>query len=503
MGLNNVTFTRGQGGLGRPLTGEDHLSGMLFYNNTLPSGFSSTDRIKKVFSISDAEALGIEADYSDETAATGTYLVTAIGANGDTLNIAVAEPRGSVDLGTYTKTSSETTTALVAAAIAALINAGTVNHGYTATVNTSTVTITARPGLGVYVNSGSPVTVTIVGTIAGTLTQFSGGAYSKRAIYHYHISEYFRQQPKGVLWICIYGVPSSYDFTELSTIQTFSEGKIRQFGVWVDTTAFSTSHVTAMQTVCETMESANMPAIVLYGGDISGTAAVGSLTNLATLDSENVSVVIGQDGNGTGWDLWKATANSITCVGALLGAVSFSKVSEDIAWVSKYNMSNGTELDTIDFANGQTWIDVSDSLKDQLDDYRYIFLRKFVEISGSYFNDSHTATLTSSDYAYIENNRTIQKAIRQLRSKYIPELNRPLILNADGTMTDQTIAYLESVGSVALEQMQRDQELSAFSLDIDSTQDVVSTNQVTVAVSLVPVGVARNIQINIGFAASI
>lgn len=501
--MNNVTFNRGQGGLGRPLTGEDHFSGFLFYNNTLPSGFGSSDRIKKIFSVADAEALGIEADYSDETAATGTYLVTAIGVNGDTLNIAFAEPRASVDLGTYTKTASETTVALVATAIAAVINAGTVNHGYTATVNTATVTITARPGLGVFSNTGSPVTVTIVGTIAGTLTQPSGGVYSKRAIYHYHISEFFRMQPKGVLWVGIYAVPSSYDFTDLSTIQNYAEGAIRQFGVWVDTTVFLTAHVTAIQTVCNTMAEANMPASVLYGGDISATASVGSLTNLATLDSENVSVIIGQDGNGTGWELWKATANSITCVGAVLGTVALSKVSEDIAWVAKYNMSNGTELDTIEFANGQTWIAVSDSIKDTLDDYRYIFLRKFVGVAGSYFNDSHTATLLASDYAYIENMRTIDKAIRGLRVAYIPELNRPLTLNADGTMTDQMIAYLESVGDRVLEQMERDAEVSAFDLVIDSAQNVLSTNQVVVGVQIVPIGTARNIVVNIGFAASI
>ncbi len=178
MALNNITFVLGQGGLGRPLTGQDHISGLVFYcaNGSLPSGFSTTNRIKQLFSVADAETAGILANYNDETAATGSYLVTAAGSNGDTATITVAEPFGvTVTLGTYTKTASETTVNNVATAIAAMINAGTNTHGYTAVASTATVTITAKKGLGVFLNTGTPLVVTVVGAIAGTLTQFTGG----------------------------------------------------------------------------------------------------------------------------------------------------------------------------------------------------------------------------------------------------------------------------------------------------------------------------------------
>ena len=49
----NITFVNGQGGLGRPLAGEDFISGLLYYTATLPSGYSSSDRIKKFFSVAD------------------------------------------------------------------------------------------------------------------------------------------------------------------------------------------------------------------------------------------------------------------------------------------------------------------------------------------------------------------------------------------------------------------------------------------------------------------
>jgi hypothetical protein len=41
MALNNVSFVLGQGGLGRPLPGQDYISGLTFYGSTLPSGWSS------------------------------------------------------------------------------------------------------------------------------------------------------------------------------------------------------------------------------------------------------------------------------------------------------------------------------------------------------------------------------------------------------------------------------------------------------------------------------
>ena len=84
------------------------------------------------------------------------------------------------------------------------------------------------------------------GTIAGTITQFTGGVASKLANFHYHISEFFRIMKsiggQGNLYLGFYAVPvGSPSFTEVSTLQNFAEGKIRQFGVYGDFAAFSTA----------------------------------------------------------------------------------------------------------------------------------------------------------------------------------------------------------------------------------------------------------------------
>jgi hypothetical protein len=507
MSLPNITFVKGNGGLGRPLAGQDHFSGLIFYSGAFPSGFSSSNRIKKFLSVTDAEAAGIKADYSDETKSAGSYLVTTVGANGDTINIKVNEPGGVVvDLGTYTKSAGQTTATAVGAAIAAIINAGTSIHGYTATAATGTVTITARPGLGLFLNSGAPIVVTIVGTIAGTLTQFTGGAASRNAIYHYHIREFFREQSKGVLWVGIFAIPGgAYDFQEITTLQNFSTGTIRQVGIYKDSAAFSTADMTTIQNVLLTLEGLKKPLIAVYGADLSGTTDISTLTDLNTFNNYEVSPCIGQDGGALGNYLYQVTGKSITTLGAQLGAIAFAKVNESIAWVQKFNISNGIECETLAFANGKLFSDASitDNMLDLLDQYRYVFLRKFVGQTGSYFNGFNMACSVSSDYAYGEDNRTIQKAIRGVYSSLLPALSGPLQLNADGTLSNNTVAYLETLTTPNLDQMVRDSELSAYGVEIDTAQNVLTTGKIIISVELVQEGVARQIQVPIGYTTSL
>jgi phage tail sheath protein FI len=146
---------------------------------------------------------------------------------------------------------------------------------------------------------------------------------------------------------------------------------------------------------------------------------------------------------------------------------------------------------------------LSPSLVNGLNSKGYIFLIKHSERAGTYFNDSHTATVVTSDYAFIESNRTIDKAIRGCRSFLLPDLNSPIFVNPDGTLTEDTIAGLKNSAARALEQMERDGEISTFQVVINPTQDTISTGKVIITIKIVPVGVARNIEVNIGFAVRI
>lgn len=501
---NDVVFVKGAAGLGRPLPGEDHISGYLHYSATLPSGFSSSDRIKQVFSVADAEALGITNTHLGETKSTATYLFTNKGAVGDTLALTVASTLGTLTLASYTQVTADVVSVTTAGDRLALeVNNGTATHGWTAINAAGTVTLTAAAGEGIYLNTGTPYVVTIVGTIAGTLTQnVVPGVASEIDIMHYHISEYFRIQPKGNLYIGIYATADATTFASVTLMQDYTVGKLRQIGIYQKTTAFATSQTTTLQAILATNETNHKPLEAIYQAEISGTANITSLTDLRTLSNENVSVTIGQDGGATGLRLYRATGKSIGCVGTTLGAVALAKVSEDIAWVGKFDVS-ATEFETLNFANGQVYSALSDGTINNADTYGYIFLKKHIGISGSYFNDSHTCVSVTSDYAYIENNRTINKAIRGLRTFLLPQLASPITLNADGTLSEDVVSYFETLCSRALDVMQRDGEISAFAITIDPTQDVLSDSELEISVSIVPVGVARTITVNVGFALAV
>lgn len=505
MALNDIIFIKGQGGLGRPLEGEDYISGLQVYTSTIPSGFSDNTPVF-LGSLQDAENLGIKNDYSDATAQQDLFIVNAVGSDGDTVAITVEtiDTLGlpiTYTIANYTKVSGDTTTAMVCDAIVALINNNSFVTGFTAEADGTGFFLNAPKRLGLYASAfGVMPTGTINVTYEGIET---AGTFSKMAVWHYHISEFFRVQPRGELYLN-FSTSTAWNFSELQLLQDFTGGKLRQVGVLAYERDYSAGDTTAIQNVCNTLSSQHKPMSVILSENMIETV-LSNLTDLNAFSNNNVSVIIGQDGAGLGNYLFITNLqnNSIGMIGATLGAVSLSKVSEDIAWVSKYNMSNGIELDTINFADGTPVITTSQNLLNKLDNQRYIFLLKYVGIAGSYFNDSHCAVVITSDYAYIENNRTIDKAIRGVYSSMLPNLNSPLVLNADGTLTDTTVAYFISQASINLDQMIRDVELSAFGVTIDPRQNVLSTSTLVISIRIVPIGVARNIIVNIGFTLSI
>lgn len=500
---NDVVFIKKQGGLGRPLAGEDHISGLLFYSASLPSGFGASDRIKKIFSVTEAEDLGITNTSIGETKSTATVTITNKGAVGDTAKLTVLSSTGLLTLANYAQVAGDDTSVTTSATrLTTEINAGTATHGFTATSAVGVVTITAKAGEGIFLNTGTPYTLTVTGTLAGTVVQnVVVGVASEFDLMHYHISEYFRIQPKGELYVGIYAVADATTFASVTLMQNIALGKIRQMGVYQSTTTFAGTQVTALQAVVNANATVHKPLEIIYQGKMTSATTLTGLADMRALAAPNVSVVLGQDGANRGYKLWLSHAYSIGIVGTTLGAVAFAKVSDDIAWIAKFNVSN-VEFDTLAYANGYVYSAQSDGTNDNVNTLGYIALKKF-DIEGSYFNDSHTATPVSGDFAYIENNRTYNKAIRGLRAFLLPQLASPLKVKADGTLSEDTIGYFESLCDRALAEMLRNSELSAYGVVIDPSQNVLSTSELVISVSLVPVGVARTITVNVGFTLSI
>jgi hypothetical protein len=516
MALPNINFVKSTSGLGRALPGTDYISGYAHYypsGGTLPTGFTSSDRIKKIFSVADAENLGITNTHLGETAAVASFNVVGTPASGNTVEITYTGILGiETVLATYTLTTADAVSGTTAATgIAAAINAGTQTHGFSAVGAAAKVLITTKSGEGIFPNTGTPYAAIATGGISGsTVTQPTGssgtvlGVASWIDTLHYHISEYFRIQAKGELYVGLYEEEAgTYTFAALTLMQNYAVGAIKQMAVFEKNVVFAAAQCSALQAIATANEAVYKPMQIMLNAEISATGSVATLADLSTSTAPNVSVCIAQDGANAGYYIYKATGKSVGSIGAMLGAVSLAVVSESIGWVSKFNMALGSELDTIAFSNGQLYTALADSQFESLNNYSYIFLRKLTGITGSYWSDSKTTVTPTSDYSTIENNRVYQKITRVVRANMLPALSSPLRVNADGTLTAGTIGYFETLANNPLVQMEADGELSAHKVIINPAQDVLATSTLELTLQNVPLGVARIIKINVGFVKSV
>lgn len=512
---NNINITYAQGNLGTPLPGEDYISGILFKAATVPTGFSYSIP-KLLFSVTDAVNAGIVGDYSDETRATSKITVSATGSYGDTVTITVVEPDinstyTTTTIGTYTMGSStlaDTTLNNAATNIANLINSKYSTTGYSAGTPTGgSFSMSAKSGLGTIINSTTP-TITNVGGVSVAAAAFSGGVNSIRKEENYQISEFFRQNPNGYLWVNYESTLGS--FTGIQTLQTAASNKIRQIGVYnsaATTSGNITADLDAIQAVCNTLFSAYAPLSVVYSPNLySYGSDLSSLPNIRTRSDRSVSCLIGQDGGALGAHLSKYYAKSITGLGTTLGLLSAANVADDIAWVAKYNVSNGTELETLALGNNalyNTLFNTSFGILSLLDSYGYMFFMKRANLSGSWINDSHCAIAVSSDYAYIERNRAIDKASRLAYASWAPLVNSKLKLNANGTLPKTTISTFTNAIGPNMRAMVSNEEISAYSVTIDPTQNVLSTSTVYIVLNIVPIGIARTISVKLSFSTGV
>jgi len=323
-------------------------------------------------------------------------------------------------------------------------------------------------------------------------------------VLHYHLSEIYRLNPAVSLYVAIFEKPQgeSQTFAELKTVQNFAAGRIRQIGVWCGDRALSGDDLTALQGVADALAGEEAELSVVYAPKV-GTLNTMPV-NLAGENKSRVSVVIGQAGSGKGAELYNDKTNtgkaSVSGLGVVMGLLSSAKVHQCIAWIKEF--PTGVSLPA--FGDGTLLRDVDKALLETLDTARYLFFVTHIGQAGSYMNDSHTMDSAISDYAAIESVRTMDKAVRGIRTYVKPELGGNVYVDAStGQLASYTVAHLETVANQALEAMERAGELSGYKVEIDPAQDVAGSGTVEIVIKNVAVPVMRHVRIKIGFAKSV
>lgn len=521
MARSKISFTLGAGSSPGAITNNDLISGFQFYG-TAPGSFATT-ACQAVFSLQDAYDKGITNLHVGETAAKAIYTVSGSVTLGDTFAMTVTEPNPNgtstaVDLGTATVATAATATG-AATDIAAKINAGTYLHGYSATSALGVVTITAKSGLGVALNTGTPLAVVVTGTSTGTITQQFGtgsggattGVASRCDVWYYHISEFFGMQPNGKLWVQI--LASVNNSADIITLQTAADGECRRIGVF-DVTAKTAAQVTTqlglLQAQADTLFAAYQPTAIMLAPNIKAISDLSTLDNLqSTATAKSCYCVISQDGAADGAQLYVNSGFSVSNIGCILGTSSLADVSQDIGEVGAFNISNGSENNIPAFTNGTLVSAVSSSLLDTLDSYRYGFCVKYTGYPGTYINNDWTAIVSTSDYNRLSRILTIYKVEREQYIALLPLLKSRIYLNADGTMTTVTLNQYFSAAEPSITTMVRDGDLSPGNLtgtslttgvvQISPTQDVQSQGYIAITYNLLAVNIADNINVTLQF----
>jgi len=315
---------------------------------------------------------------------------------------------------------------------------------------------------------------------------------------HYHISEYFRMSGASELWIGF--TETAGDFTAISRQARFADGKIRQIGVFTESD-LDDGFINSLHAEKISLDAEDKPLSIVATANIMGVDDT-LIPDLAQSTAYSVSVITDQSGKGTGADLFGTTSKTVGAVGALLGTMSSIPVEMSVGNVENITTLAGDELDVIADGKGVLYSSKTPAEIEAWAAKQYIILMKHPGLSGTYFGIDYTS-IGESDLNRIRLNRTLDKAVRGVGIALRTKLNAVLQLNGDGTLKADTRAALESLSGQPLALMASNVEISAYKVYINPKQDIISTDTLQVAISIVPIGAAEFITVDIGFATSV
>lgn len=241
---------------------------------------------------------------------------------------------------------------------------------------------------------------------------------------------------------------------------------------------------------------APISSIGLEGKGFNGTTT--AATDLRTLASNKVSVIIGQDASSAA----AVSHPNHAAIGTWLGCVSKAVVNVNIGWPEQFPLTDGLKAKWLKagLSGGTSISSYTGQQLNQLDDKGYIFARVIPQFAGVYLNDSHTCTELADDYSRIEMNRTIDKAIKNIRAALAAKLLSPLMVDEQtGLLDPATVAVFETLAQSEVDAMKRASEISGGTVYINPEQNILANQTLEVDVEIVPTGLAHTIKVKIGF----
>jgi hypothetical protein len=315
---------------------------------------------------------------------------------------------------------------------------------------------------------------------------------------HHHIDEFFRISPDGNLFVVL-----------VANAAIKMVGFVRNV---TDVVADFPAYIAQKQLINSTLraQNRNISAMLIEGNEFSSATAISAYPDLRGEEADNISVVIAHD---PGIASIKAAYANYGAIGSALGALSVRGVHENIASVDienkpsiyranrDYPLTDKARLRWLDGAlqNGTQFSSLTAAEIVALSLKGYIFAGSYSGYAGIFFSDSHTATLSSSDYSRIENNRTWDKGADAIRNILLPRVKSNLQKDPEtGTIDAGEAGELEELARTALRPMEAAQEISGFEVFIDASQTLLNDTPLQVKADLVKNNIIHEITVDLG-----
>lgn len=260
--------------------------------------------------------------------------------------------------------------------------------------------------------------------------------------------------------------------------------------------------VTKAQELAEAEFSKDRFAITfIEGRAFTGTAtAITDFRALATV-APDVAVVLGADNDISTAD---AAYAGYAAVGDVVGLVSKAAVSQNAGQLTEdFNLTDKASKIFINagLSSGKHIDEYSDTDLDTLNDKGYIYGVGTAGVAGYHLVDMHTCDAVDSDYAYVENVRTINEMIRAGRTSLLPRMKGRLYVDPDtGKLAPSTTKEMELSTIASQNNLLADGDLSGgVDCYINPDQNILETSKLEVLLTAVPVAIGRLITLKIGF----
>lgn len=214
------------------------------------------------------------------------------------------------------------------------------------------------------------------------------------------------------------------------------------------------------------------------------TGVTENLYKPAESSYNRVAFILASDGAMTG--------TYTAAVGMILGRAAAMEPQQSIGRVKSGSLAaNGY------FTSGNNYLEKS-GMAEALNDAGYIFFINYTAKNGCYLNGDQMAAPLSDDYGQLHLGRIIDKAMIIAYTTYISEILENIAVDEKGNLPAGACKSFEGMIENAIAGNMGNQ-ISSFTAYVNPAQNVLSTGKLEIDCKLVPLGVLREIQVNLSF----